>query len=99
MNYLAHSMRNLRTPSNLYSMLLKENLIYFRLSIVTMGYNDHIETEDQFSVAFSRSNDEEQDFLCELYMHNLIMVDYEEWDPNPHVGELHLRAFMSFIRN
>ena len=27
------------------------------------------------------------------------MTDYEEWDPNPHVGEVQLREFMSFIRN
>ena len=66
--------------------------------MVTMGYNDHIETEDQFIVVFSRSNDE-QDFLCELYMHNLVMTKYEDWDPNPHIGEVQLREFMSFMRN
>ena len=99
MNYLAYSMRNLRSPSYLYSVLLKEKLISFRLSMVTMGYNDQIETKDQFIVAFSRRDNEEQDFLYELYMHNLIMVDYEDWYPNPHVGELQLRAFMSFMRN
>ena len=87
MNYLAHSMRNLRPPSNLYSSFLKEQLISFRLSMVTMGYNDHIETEDQFIVSFPKSENEEHDFLCELYMHNFIMIDYEDWDPNPHVGE------------
>ena len=27
------------------------------------------------------------------------MVDYEDWDPNPHVREVQLRAFMSFMRN
>ena len=78
MNYLAHSMRNLRPPSSLYFMFLKEQLISFRLSMVTMGYNDHIETEDQFIAAFSWSNEEEQDFLCELYMHNLVMTDYAD---------------------
>ena len=62
MYYLAHSMRNLIPPSNIYSMFLKEQLISFRLSMVTMGYNDHIETEEQFIVAFSRSYDEEKDF-------------------------------------
>ena len=67
--------------------------------MVTMGYHDHIETEDQFIAAFSWSNEEEQDFLCELYMHNLVMTDYEEWDPNLHVGEVQLREFMSFMRN
>ena len=67
--------------------------------MVTMGYNDHNETQDQFIASFYRSNTEDQDFLCELYMHNLIMIDYEDWDPNPHVGELQLREFMSFMRN
>ena len=32
-------------------------------------------------------------------MHNWIVVDYEDWDPNPHVGELQLRELMSFMRN
>ena len=27
------------------------------------------------------------------------MIDYEEWDPNPRVGEVQLREFMSFMRN
>ena len=44
MNYMVHSMRNLRPPSNIYSLFLKEQLIYFRLSMLIMGYNDHIET-------------------------------------------------------
>jgi len=87
MNYLAHSMRNIRSILNLYSVFLKEQLISFRLSMVTMGYNDHIETEDQLSISFPRSENEEHDFICELYMHNLIMIDCEDWDPNPHVGE------------
>ena len=54
--------------------------VVVRLSMVTMGYNDHIETKDQFIASFSRSNDEVHYFLCELYMHNLIMVYYEDWE-------------------
>ena len=27
------------------------------------------------------------------------MTDYEDWDPKPHVAEVQLRAFMSFMRN
>ena len=27
------------------------------------------------------------------------MIDYEDWDPNPHIGEVQLRGFMSFMRN
>ena len=78
MNYLSHSMRNLRSPSNIYSMFLKEQLLSFRLSMVTSGYNDQIEIEDRFIVSFSITNDKEHHFLCELYMHNLVMVDYED---------------------
>ena len=99
MNYLDHSMRNLGHPSNTYYVFLKEQLISFRLLMLTMGCNDHIETKDQFIASLSRSNDEEQDFLCELYMHNPVMIDYEDWDPNPHIGEVQSRAFMSFMRN
>ena len=64
-----------------------------------MGCNEQIETEDQFLAAFCKSENEEHDILFELYMNNLIMVDYEDWDPNHHVGELQLRAFMFFMRN
>ena len=46
MNFLAHSMKNIRLPSNIYYVFLKEQLISYRISMVTMGYNDHIETED-----------------------------------------------------
>ena len=27
------------------------------------------------------------------------MTEYEDWDPNPHIGEVQLREFMSFMRN
>ena len=27
------------------------------------------------------------------------MTDYEDWDPNPDVGDIQPRAFMSFMRN
>ena len=27
------------------------------------------------------------------------MIDYQDWDPNPHVVGLQLSAFMSFMRN
>ena len=27
------------------------------------------------------------------------MTDYADWDPNPHVGGVQLRALMSFMRN
>ena len=27
------------------------------------------------------------------------MADYDDWDPNPYVGEVQLKAFMSFMRN
>ena len=99
MNYLAHSMRNLRSPLNLYFVFLKDKLISFRLLTVTMGYIEEIKTDGQFITTFSRSDNEEHDFLCELYMHNLIMVDYESWDPNHRVGELQLSVFIPFIRN
>ena len=92
-------MRNLRPPSNLYLLFLKEQLISFTLLTVAMGYNDQIETEDQFVVSFSRSNNEEHNFLCELYLHNLTIMDYDVWDPNPYAGGLHLRTFMSSMRN
>ena len=42
MNYTDISIRNLIPPSNFYSVFLKEQLISFILSMVTMGYHNHI---------------------------------------------------------
>lgn len=37
--------------------------------------------------------------LCELYLHNFIIPQEIEWNPLLCIGDVHLRAFMSWMHN
>jgi hypothetical protein len=37
--------------------------------------------------------------LCELYLFDFIFPNNSRWNPNPHVGDVHLRAFSSHVYN
>lgn len=41
----------------------------------------------------------EKDLLCELYQHNFLLSPEKIWNPNPYVGDVQLRAFVSYLRN
>ena len=37
--------------------------------------------------------------LYELFLHNLAVPDNRDWNPLPYVGDIQLRALMSWIQN
>lgn len=41
----------------------------------------------------------QNNFLCELYLHNFIIPQETEWIPLLYIGDVHLRAFMSWMHN
>ena len=45
----------------------------------------HIE---QFIQYFSRIKEANKNLMCELYLHNYLLPNHIDWDPNPHVGDL-----------
>ena len=48
---------------------------------------------------FSWENEEDRDILCELHLHNIVMDNIDDWEPNTHVEEIQLHEFRSFMRN
>jgi len=41
----------------------------------------------------------EKYFLYELYQHNFLLSLNKKWNPNLDVGDVQLRAFVSYLRN
>ena len=58
-----------------------------------------ITTSAKFLEPFFGSNFEDQNLLCELYLHEMACPLDRHSNPIPFSGDVQLRAFASFVRN
>ena len=56
-------------------------------------------TTPQFLETFTESDFSEQNSLCELYLHEMDFMMESQYNPIPHLGDIHLREFTSFVTN
>lgn len=63
------------------------------------GKSYELKTPEYFIYAYADSNFQDRNLLCELYQHDLILATDRLWNPNPMVGDLKLRAFVSYIHH
>lgn len=96
---LVPQMMACRTPPRVYALHLKERHLSFKLSRVIYGLNPSIETLDEFFQVYQFSPLEVKNMLCEMYLHNFIVPNDPDWNSLLYIGEIHLRAFMSWIQN
>ena len=71
----------------------------FKIRALKEGKPLHIMTTPQFLNTFSQSSFPGHNLLCELYLHE--MACFMDFHSNPvsHIGDIHLRAFSSFVTN
>ena len=56
-------------------------------------------TADQFMKTFAEAPKSDQNLLCELYLHNEVVSEERNMNMTPVVGDIQLRAFISFLAN
>ena len=63
------------------------------------GRSYEVASSDQFLETFMKNSLTEQNILCELYLHE--MASPLDWysNPAPHLGDVQLRDFSSFVSN
>ena len=88
-----------RKPSLNYSVLLSERLVYFQLKAIKDGRPHELLTTEKFVKTFAEAPASDQHLLCELYLHNEAMLENREVNLNPIVGDIQIRAFVSFLAN
>ena len=57
----------------------------------------HFFTVPQILDTLSQSDLSEQSMLCELYLHELACPMNIQFNTIPHIGDVHLMAFTSFV--
>ena len=87
-----------RSPSPSHPVFLFEQMIMFQIKALKEGRPWQIVTP-QFLETFTQSEFFEQNLLCELYLHDRACMMDTEANPVPHIGDIHLRSFTSFVNN
>ena len=96
---LSQELLGTRVPSSSYPMFLFEQFIWLTLRAVKEGRLYEITTSAKFLETFMESDFEEQNLLCELYLHEMACPLGRHSNPIPFSGDVQLRDFSSFVRN
>jgi len=72
---LSSEILSCRPPSASYSMFLQERVLQRKFSLVMSDLVENTETVEGFMTTYTRSNDEDKNFLCELYLHGFCVND------------------------
>ena len=96
---LSQELLGTRVPSSSYPVLLFKQFVWFKLRAVKEGSSFVITTSAKFLETFLRSSFEDQNLLCELYLHEMACPLNHHSNPIPFSGDVQLRAFDSFVSN
>ena len=96
---LSQELLGTRMPSSSYPVFLFEQFVWFKLKAMKEGRSFEITTSAKFLETFFGSNFEDQNLLCELYLHEMACPLDHHSNPVPFSGDVQLRAFASFVSN
>ena len=96
---LSQELMGTRMPSSSYPIFMFEQFVWFKLKAVKEGRSFEITTSAKFMETFFESNFEDQNFLCELYLHEMAFPLDRHSNPVPFAGDVQLRAFSCFVSN
>lgn len=88
-----------RKPSFNYAVFLRERLTFLQLKAVRDGRPYEVITSYQFIETFTEAPKNDQNLLCELFLHNEAMSEERNLNILPLVDDIQLRAFISFLAN
>jgi len=88
-----------RKPSFNYSIFLRERLAFLQIKAIKDGRPHQVSTPQQFIETFAEAPNSDQNLLCELYLHNEAMPEDRNISLLPLVGDIQIRAFISFLAN
>lgn len=88
-----------RKPSFNYATFFRERLAFIQLKAIKDGRPHQVVTAEQFMQTFAEAPKSDQNLLCELYLHNEAVSEETNMNMIPVVGDIQLRAFISFLAN
>lgn len=85
-----------RDPAKNYALFLMERYLQLKIKAIKAGAPIQINTLDDFINCCKHYEVKVQRLLCEFYLHNLVLDQKTELNPEPFVGDIQLQAFISF---
>ncbi len=80
-------------------MFLREHLAFLQVKVIKDRRPHQVSTSQQFIETFAEASNSEHNLLCELYLHNEAMPEDRKLNLVPLVGDIQIRAFVSFLAN
>jgi len=85
---LSQEILGTRVPSSSYPVFLFEQFVWFKLRAMKEGRSFEITNSTKFLETFLRSNFEDQNLLCELYLHEMACPLDRHSNPVPFLGDV-----------
>ena len=78
---------------------MRERLAFLQLKAIKDGRPHQVSTPQQFIETFAEAPNNDQNLLCELYLHNETMPEDRKINLLPICGDIQIIAFISFLAN
>ena len=88
-----------RPPPRVYALYLKEKFLLFHLMLTLNNVNVEFMLAQKFYGLYQNLPPWQQNLLCELYVHNFVIPMETEWNSFLYIGDIHLKALMSWMSN
>jgi hypothetical protein len=88
-----------RKPSSNYSLFLIEQLAFFQIKSIKEGRPYAVLKSEDFVKTFVEASTTDQHLLYEVYLHNEAIPENRQLNLNPLVGDIQIRALVSFLTN
>lgn len=88
-----------RAPPRVYALHLKENYLSFKLNHIVRDLSPSLDTSEEFYSVYQTSPTTVKNLLCEFYLHNYVVTSNNEWNPLLYIGDIHIKALMSWVQN
>ena len=96
---MVQRIRATRKPFFNYEIFLRERLTFLQIKAVRDGRPHQVTTSEKFIETFTQAPNNDQNLLCELYLHNEAMFEDRKMNILPLAGDIQIRAFISFLAN
>lgn len=88
-----------RAPATNYALFLLEWYLLLKIKAIRVGKPIKLKTIADFINCSKQHGAKVQRLLCEFYLHNFVLEEEVEKNPNPFVGDVQFQAFILFAIN
>lgn len=88
-----------RQPSLVYSMYLKEQFLKWQVSRIRMGIHYALEIGAKFLQVYFEGIEQEKYLICEFYVHDFLLSINTRFFLGAYIRDVQIQAFVSVLHN